>query len=86
MDISVEPLFDPNTSTLTYIVSDANTKDCIVIDPVLNYDANFSVIKYDTIEKIETVIKEKNLNLLAAFDTHVHVILPMLSVWLSVNK
>ena len=36
--IHVEPLYDPRTSTLTYVVYDPETRDAVAIDPVLDYD------------------------------------------------
>ena len=37
---AVHALFDKATSTLTYLVYDPETKDAVVIDPVLNFDLN----------------------------------------------
>ncbi len=36
--MQVQHFFDPDTSTLTYVVFDPETLDAIVIDPVLDYD------------------------------------------------
>lgn len=35
--MDVQYFFDEDTSTLTYIVYDAKTRDAVIIDPVLNY-------------------------------------------------
>ena len=37
--MKVHALFDPATYTLTYVVYDEATRDAVVIDPVLDYDA-----------------------------------------------
>ena len=38
MKPNVQPLFDSRTSTLTFVVSHPQTKDAVIIDPVLDYD------------------------------------------------
>ena len=38
----VEAQFDPRSSTLTWLVWDDATRDAVVIDPVLDFDANRS--------------------------------------------
>ena len=32
----IETFFDENTYTLTYLVYDSESKDCLIIDPVLD--------------------------------------------------
>ena len=54
-------LFDPETSTYTYLLADPATRDAIVIDPVL-----------DHIERDLGFIAELGLALRYALDTHVH--------------
>lgn len=54
-------LFDPETSTYTYLLADPTTRDAIVIDPVL-----------DQIERDLGFIAELGLALRYALDTHVH--------------
>ncbi|MFT7376132.1 MAG: glyoxylase-like metal-dependent hydrolase (beta-lactamase superfamily II), partial [Oceanospirillaceae bacterium] len=36
----ITAFFDEDTFTVTYIVADPDTKQCAVIDSVLDYDAN----------------------------------------------
>jgi sulfur dioxygenase len=54
-------LFDPETSTYTYLLADDATREAIVIDPVL-----------DQIERDAGLIRELELELRYALDTHVH--------------
>jgi glyoxylase-like metal-dependent hydrolase (beta-lactamase superfamily II)/rhodanese-related sulfurtransferase len=54
-------LFDPETSTFTYLLADDTTREAIVIDPVL-----------DQIERDIVLIRELDLQLRYALDTHVH--------------
>lgn len=70
--MKIETLFDQTTFTLTYIVYDEQSKDALVIDPVLNYDAASSSITFDQIEKIENFIKTNKLKLNYVFETHAH--------------
>ena len=34
----VKGFFDPDTFTVSYVVSDPATRQCAIIDPVLDYD------------------------------------------------
>ncbi|HEX7840773.1 MAG TPA: MBL fold metallo-hydrolase, partial [Kofleriaceae bacterium] len=54
-------LFDPETSTYTYLLADEVTRDAIVIDPVL-----------DQIERDIGLVRDLDLQLGYALDTHVH--------------
>ena len=38
MTMTVTPFFDKATSTLTYVVSDEQSRQCAIIDPVLDLD------------------------------------------------
>lgn len=54
-------LFDPETSTYTYLLADEVTRDAILIDPVL-----------DQIERDIGLVRDLDLQLRYALDTHVH--------------
>jgi glyoxylase-like metal-dependent hydrolase (beta-lactamase superfamily II) len=54
-------LFDPETSTYTYLVADEESRECVLIDPVL-----------EQFERDRTLIRELDLNLTATLETHVH--------------
>lgn len=68
----VEPFFDKATFTLTYVVYDENTKDAVIIDPVLDYDPPSSKISFHSIEKVQNFIKEKSLLPKLILETHAH--------------
>ena len=36
--MQIQPFFDPETFTLTYVVHDEATRDAVIIDPVLDYE------------------------------------------------
>jgi glyoxylase-like metal-dependent hydrolase (beta-lactamase superfamily II) len=72
MGQKIKVFFDEETATLTYIVYDENSKDAVIIDPVLNYDLSSSKISYQSIEKIVEFIKYHELKVHYALETHAH--------------
>ena len=54
-------LFDPETSTYTYLLADVDSKEAVIIDPVL-----------EQIERDISQLSELGLTLRYALDTHVH--------------
>lgn len=54
-------LFDQETSTYTYILADKETREAVIIDPVR-----------EQLERDLAILRELDLKLLYALDTHVH--------------
>jgi len=54
-------LFDPETSTYTYLLADADTHEAVLIDPVM-----------EQVERDLKLIQELGLQLVFCLDTHVH--------------
>ncbi|CAF3447567.1 unnamed protein product [Rotaria socialis] len=54
-------LFEPVSSTYTYLLADSTTKEALIIDPVI-----------DTVERDAKLIQQFGLNLRYAVNTHVH--------------
>lgn len=54
-------LFDPETSTYTYLLGDEASRQCVLIDPVL-----------EQIDRDRTLVGELGLTLLFTLETHVH--------------
>ena len=54
-------LFDPATSTYTYLIADSNTKTAALIDPVL-----------EQVDRDLQLLKELDLKLLYCLETHIH--------------
>lgn len=54
-------LFDPETSTYSYLLADEVTREAVIIDPVK-----------EQLERDATLIEELGLRLVYALDTHVH--------------
>ncbi len=60
-EIIFQQLFEAETSTYTYIIADAKTKQAAIIDPVL-----------ETVDRDIKLIQELGLKLIYALDTHIH--------------
>jgi glyoxylase-like metal-dependent hydrolase (beta-lactamase superfamily II)/rhodanese-related sulfurtransferase len=54
-------LFDPDTSTYTYLLADEDSREAVIIDPVI-----------EQFERDAGLIAELDLRLVAVLDTHVH--------------
>jgi glyoxylase-like metal-dependent hydrolase (beta-lactamase superfamily II)/rhodanese-related sulfurtransferase len=60
-DVVFTQLFEPQTSTYTYIIADRASKEAAIIDPVL-----------ETVDRDLRLIEEMGLRLMYVLDTHVH--------------
>jgi len=54
-------LFDPQSSTYTYLVGDARTRQAVLIDPV-----------FEQVRRDAALVRELELDLVATLETHVH--------------
>lgn len=70
--MQIETFFDPRTYTLTYVVYDEETKDAVVIDPVLDYNPLASATDVESVRKVERFLREKGLKLHYVLETHAH--------------
>lgn len=68
----IKEFFDKNTWTLTYIVWDENTKDAIVIDPVMDYDPASSKTSEESAKLVIEFLRSKQLKLHFILETHAH--------------
>lgn len=71
-NLIVKDFFDTDTSTMSYVVYDSQTKDAIVIDTVLDYDPLVSKFHTSSVEKIISFIKNEALKLHLILETHAH--------------
>ncbi|KAF7383639.1 hypothetical protein HZH66_012989 [Vespula vulgaris] len=60
-DFLFQQLFDPVSSTYTYLLADINNKEAILIDPVIEWA-----------DRDKTIIEELGLNLKYVANTHMH--------------
>ncbi len=70
--MEITPFFDERTFTLTYILWNKETKDCVVIDPVLDYEPIGSRVWPGSIQLLIDFIKSNSLNLHNILETHAH--------------
>jgi len=68
----VEHFFDPVTSTLTYLVFDPTTRDAVVIDPVMDFDAASGRTASTSADLVADAIARRGLKLHLTLETHVH--------------
>ncbi len=72
MKQQIETFYDPNTFTLTYLLYDADSRDAVVIDPVLDYNPIGSKISDESYQKVVDFIEEHKLKLHFVLETHAH--------------
>ncbi len=70
--MQIEPFYDPTTSTLTYLVFDPQSRDAVVIDPVLDFDPLASATATRSLETLAAAIRSRSLTLHFALETHAH--------------
>lgn len=71
-NLQIKGFFDKLTSTISYVVYDKFSKECAVIDSVLDFDYSSGSIDYLNAENIISFIEKKNLSLIWLIETHVH--------------
>lgn len=70
--MQVQHFFEPETSSLSYVVFDETSHDAVVIDSVLDYDPVAVRTATRSVEKIAAFLREKNLRLRYVLETHAH--------------
>jgi glyoxylase-like metal-dependent hydrolase (beta-lactamase superfamily II) len=72
MNLTIKHFFDTTTSTLTYVVWDADTLDAVIIDPVLDFDSVNLVFTETAIEQVLEYVSSKQLTVHHVLETHIH--------------
>jgi glyoxylase-like metal-dependent hydrolase (beta-lactamase superfamily II) len=72
MTTRIQPFFDERTYTLTYVVYDDDSKDAVVIDPVLDYEPGASAMWTESADQAIEFLQEHDLNLHYILETHAH--------------
>lgn len=70
--LTVDHFFDPDTFTLTYVVQDPDTRDAVIIDPVLDYDQLASATSTESVDTVIQFITGNSLNVHYILETHAH--------------
>jgi glyoxylase-like metal-dependent hydrolase (beta-lactamase superfamily II) len=70
--LQIQPFFDPRTWTLTYVVWDEQTRDAVVIDPVLDYDPLAVRVFEESLDQVLGFVRSRELKVHYVLDTHAH--------------
>ncbi len=70
--MQIRHFFHQSTSTLTYVVYDPDSRDAVVVDPVLDYDAAASVTWTEAVEEVIRFLNEQRLKVHYVLETHAH--------------
>ena len=68
----VAGFFEKRTSSIQYIVADPETRQCAIIDPVLDFDPNSGAIATDSADALLAHIEREQYKLVWILDTHPH--------------
>ncbi|MDP2066958.1 MAG: MBL fold metallo-hydrolase [Burkholderiaceae bacterium] len=71
-NLQVEAFFDPDTWTISYLVVDRETRQCAVIDSVLDYDPKSGRTHTGNADKIIAHVRALNGTLQWLLESHVH--------------
>lgn len=70
--IEVKEFFDRLTGTMSYIVYDKETKDAVIIDPVLNFNSNAGTYTAKSFNEQISYLKNNSLKSHFVLETHAH--------------
>lgn len=68
----IESFFDPATNTVSYVVSDARTRACAIIDSVLDYDPKAGRTSTHSADRIIEYVRREGLETRWILETHAH--------------
>jgi len=68
----VEPFFDPDTFTFTYLVQDPGSKTAAIVDPVLDYDPAAGRTSTGSADQVAQMVRDRGLEVQWILETHVH--------------
>jgi len=68
----IESFYHHDTATWTYVVVDEATRQCAVIDPVLDYDQDAARYSTESVAEVIEYIKHQNLTVQYLLETHIH--------------
>lgn len=70
--MNIQHFFDPDTYTLTYVVSDPQTRDAVIIDPVLDFDPPSGLVEDKSLKPVIDYINQHKLTVRGILETHAH--------------
>ncbi len=68
----VQPFFDQDTSTFTYVLFDCHGGACAVIDSVLNYDPKSGRTSTVSADEVQSFVRARELRVEWLLETHAH--------------
>ena len=68
----VKGFFEKRTSSVQYVVADPDTRRCVIIDPVLDFEPNAGAIATHSADELLDYVKQQGLTLDWILDTHPH--------------
>ena len=69
---NIQAFFDPVTSTISYVVYQAQGSACAIIDSVLDYDPKSGRISHQCADQILAFVRQKQLQVEWILETHAH--------------
>jgi glyoxylase-like metal-dependent hydrolase (beta-lactamase superfamily II) len=69
---AVKGFFDDATNTISYVCADPETKQCALIDSVLDYDPNAGRTHTDSADRLIAHVRDNDLTVQWLLETHVH--------------
>jgi glyoxylase-like metal-dependent hydrolase (beta-lactamase superfamily II) len=70
--LHVEGFFDPATWTVSYIVLDTGTRQCALVDSVLDYDPKSGRTRHTSADQLIARVRELGATVQWILETHVH--------------
>ena len=68
----VTAFFDHDTNTVSYVVTDPETRHCAIVDSVLDYAPNAGRTRHTSAQQIVDFVKQEQLTVEWLLETHVH--------------
>ncbi|WP_163144162.1 MBL fold metallo-hydrolase, partial [Arhodomonas sp. KWT] len=68
----VTAFFDEETFTVSYVVADPASRECAIVDSVLDYAPNSGRTSHDSADRIVAFVQENDLRAAWILETHVH--------------
>src|SRR5512134_2107832 len=70
--LDVNSFFDEATFTVSYVVSDPETRRCAIVDSVLDYNPNSARTSHTSADQIIEYVRDNGLKIEWILETHVH--------------
>jgi glyoxylase-like metal-dependent hydrolase (beta-lactamase superfamily II) len=70
--MEIKGFYDARTNTVTYVVFDSQTRDAVLVDPVLDYEPAASKVWTESFDLVTGFLKDQQLKLHYILETHAH--------------